>query len=241
MATNDAGDVETDPLEVLKIWRAFSSKIANPGQEEEGIYDEDYKTEVEARLNRLRSLHEYQPELDGPITREEVFAAVRRLKSGTAPGVDGVTTTILKMASSAVGTSKLGPDNPVVDSLTTLFNFIFKNESWPERWATGIIFPLYKQGSRLDPGNYRPIALLSVIGKLFGSVVESRLSNWAEGCFALADEQGGFRRSRGAPDLIFMLREILMTREMRGQPTLATFIDSRKAYDTVRREGNYVR
>ena len=57
----------------------------------------------------------------------------------------------------------------------------------------------------------------------------------------LADEQGGFRRLRGTPDLIFLLREIIMTRKSRGQYTLTTFIDARKAYDTVWREGNYVR
>ena len=122
-----------------------------------------------------------------------------------------------------------------------LFNFVFDNEIWPERWAMGIIFPLYKQDSRLEPGNYQPITLLSIIGKLFGSVIESRLSAWSESTLAIADEQGGFRRSRGTPDLIFLLREIVMTREMRGQCTLATFIDARKAYDTVWREGNYVR
>jgi hypothetical protein len=241
MATNTEGKVETDPIAVLKVWKEFSSNIANPGPSEEGIYDEEHKTEVEQRLRDLRRIREYQPELDGPITRQEVFNAIRRLKAGKAPGVDGVTTTILKMAADAVGTSKLKEGNSVVEALVLLFNFVYDNEVWPDRWATGIIFPLYKQGSRLDPGNYRPIALLSVIGKLFGSVVESRISTWSEKHHALADEQGGFRRSRGTPDLIFMLRETILTRKLRGRPTLATFIDARKAYDTVWREGNFVR
>jgi hypothetical protein len=241
MAINDEGDVETDPLSVLRVWRSFSSGIANPGPSEECIYDEDHKSVVESELDFLRKALLHQPELDGVITRQEVFSAIRKLKSGKAPGVDGVTTTILKMAADAVGTSKLKGFNPVVDSLVLLFNYVFANEVWPERWATGIIFPLYKEGSRLEPGNYRPIALLSVIGKLFGSVVESRLSSWSERHLALADEQGGFRRARGTPDLIFMLREIILTRTARGQATFTTFIDARKAYDTVWREGNYVR
>ena len=38
-----------------------------------------------------------------------------------------------------------------------------------------------------------------------------------------------------------MLREIILTRKMRKQATFATFIDARKAYDTVWREGNEVR
>ena len=241
MALNADGGVETDPIAVLKAWRQFSERIANPGPSEEGIYDEDHKQTVELKLDGLRANREHQPELDMPISAQEVWDALRRMKNGTAPGVDGVTTTILKMAAGAVGTSKLKADNPVVEALVLLFNFVFDNEVWPERWATGIIFPLYKQDSRLDPGNYRPITLLSVVGKLFGSIVEARLSSWSETNFALADEQGGFRRSRGTPDLIFLLREVIMTRRMRGQPTLATFIDARKAYDTVWREGNYVR
>ena len=233
--------METDPVNVLKVWKRFSERIANPGPSEEGIYDEEHKERVELELERLRANREHQPEFDGPITREEVFAAIRRTKTGTAPGVDGVLTSILKMAARAVGTSKLGGGNHVVDALVSLFNYVFDNEVWPDRWAMGIIFPLYKQDSRLQPGNYRPIALLSVVGKLFGSIIESRLSEWAERNFALADEQGGFRRCRGTPDLIFLLREIIMMRQMRGQPTLTTFIDARKAYDTVWREGNYVR
>ena len=38
-----------------------------------------------------------------------------------------------------------------------------------------------------------------------------------------------------------MLREIISSRKERGLPTLVTYIDARKAYDTVWREGNYVR
>jgi hypothetical protein len=48
-----------------------------------------------------------------------------------------------------------------------------------------------------------------LIAKLCGSVIECRLSDWSEQTMALADEQGGFRRHRGTPELIFMAREII--------------------------------
>ena len=144
MAIDEDGKVETDPVNVLKVWKRFSERIANPGPSEEGIYDEEHKERVELELERLRANREHQPEFDGPITREEVFAAIRRTKTGTAPGVDGVLTSILKMAARAVGTSKLGGGNHVVDALVRLFNYVFDNEVWPDRWAMGIIFPLYK-------------------------------------------------------------------------------------------------
>jgi hypothetical protein len=241
MVEGAEGGIETDPLAVLRTWKRFSSAIASPGFEEECIFDEEHRVSVEERLSRLRAVRLAQPELDGLITEREVFRAIRKLKAGKAPGVDGILTSILKPAAAAVGADKLGQGNTVVEALTLLFNFVFENEVWPERWGSGIVFPLYKQDSRLDPGNYRPITLLSVVGKLFGSVLEARLSAWSEDGCKMADEQGGFRRGRGTPDLIFVLRELISVRKAQGLPTMSTFIDARKAYDTVWREGNYVR
>jgi hypothetical protein len=237
---DDITRCETDPLMTLKAWRNYWKALANPSPEEEAKYDNDHKDNVLRRLDHLRTLPVHQAHFDEPITRKEVWNAIRKLKCGKAPGVDGILSTIIKEAADAVGTSKLEDHNPVVDSLVLLFNFVFKHEVWPKRWGQGIIFPLFKEGSRLDPGNYRPIALLSQIGKLFGSIIECRLSDWSEQTMALADEQGGFRRHRGTPELIFMLREIILSRKALGRPTLTTFIDARKAYDSVWREGNYV-
>lgn len=232
---------ETDTLKTLKAWKSFWEALANPSPEEEAKYDNDHRDLIHERLHHLTEHPEHQAHFDEPINRQEVWEAIRKLQCGKAPGIDGILSTILKEAAAAVGTSKLKKHNPVVDSLVLLFNFVFKHEVWPKRWGQGIIYPLFKEGSRLDPGNYRPIALLSLIGKLFGSVIECRLSDWSERTMALADEQGGFRRHRGTPELIFMLREIILNRKALGQPTLTTFIDARKAYDSVWREGNYVR
>lgn len=36
----------------------------------------------------------------------------------------------------------------------------------PEDWTVAIVVPFFKKGSRANPGNYRPVNLKSVIGKL---------------------------------------------------------------------------
>ena len=231
---------ETDPKKALEIWKDFWEALANPNPTEDLLYDHDHKLRTLERLAILRNNPGHQPELDLPFSREEVWIAIRKLEMGKAAGVDGILPSIIKSAADAVDNSLLLEYNPLVDSLSLLFNFIFEHEVWPKRWGQGIIIPIFKEGSRLNPGNYRPIALLSVISKLFGSIVEKRLSDWSEQTLPLADEQGGFRRHRGTPELIFMLREIILERKARGQPTLTTFIDARKAYDSVWREGNFV-
>lgn len=122
-----------------------------------------------------------------------------------------------------------------------LFNCVFDNELWPERWGTGTIVPLHKHDSKLDSANYRPITLLSVVGNLFGSVVNARLQGFSEATGSIPEEQGGFRPERGANDQVDLLREVLAARKERSLATYATYIDTRKAYDTVWREQAYVR
>jgi len=53
----------------------------------------------------------------------------------------------------------------------------------------------------------------------------------------LRDEQGGFRPDRRCADQMFLLHEIITERKERKQPTYCAFIDCRKAYDSVWRDG----
>jgi hypothetical protein len=144
------GGTESDPIKVLRAWKEFSQAIAaadHSGTYEEGIYDDAYLLEVETRLTRQRASKFLQKTLDRPITAAEVFAALRALKAGSAPGSDGLLPGILKSAANAVNTSRLKPGNSVVEALRILFNFILDKEVWPQRWSTEVIFPLHKKGS----------------------------------------------------------------------------------------------
>ena len=44
-----------------------------------------------------------------------------------------------------------------------LFSVIWREEVVPRQWREG----LFKKGDREQPGNYRGITLLSVVGKVF--------------------------------------------------------------------------
>ena len=136
MVMDEEGKVESDPIEVLKIWRRFSAEMAEGTLAEEGIYDDEFKKLTEDRLAELRKLRLEQPHLDGPITAREVFRAIRRMKMG----IDGVLSSVLRHAADAVGTSELKPENSVVDALVLMFNYVFDKEEWPERWGVVLSF-----------------------------------------------------------------------------------------------------
>ena len=68
--------------------------------------------------------------------------------------------------------------------------------------------------------NYRPIALLNTIGKVFSAVLNERLCKWIERSGVLGEEQNGFRVDRRAEDM-FMVNEMIekkmVDREMLGK------------------------
>lgn len=51
---------------------------------------------------------------------------------------------------------------------------------FPEIWADNIIIPVKKRGTVDDPGNYRGISLVSRVGKLFTSIINTGLTKWSE-------------------------------------------------------------
>ena len=77
-----------------------------------------------------------------------------------------------------------------------------------------MIFPLHKDDSRLEPSNFRPITLLSVVGKMFGIIVNARVMAYSEKVGIISDEQGGFRKHCGCPDQVLIMREILSSRKL---------------------------
>lgn len=53
----------------------------------------------------------------------------------------------------------------------------------PERWKTTYITPVHKNGSTVDVSNYRPIAKLSLMAKVFESFVTENLFNPLNICY----------------------------------------------------------
>ena len=96
---------------------------------------------------------------------------------------------------------------------------------------------LYKDGDKSNVDNYRGITLLSVVGKLYTSIINNRISSWLEKNKKLVEEQAGFRSKRSTSEQIFILKEIIQERGAKKRNTICCFLDIRKAYDTVFREG----
>ena len=92
------------------------------------------------------------------------------------------------------------------EMLLTLFNLVWDNVCAPSDWREGPIVSLFKKGDREDPGDYRGLTLLNVVGKLYSRVMNNRLIKHIELNHMLHEEQGGFELGRSCIDNIFPLR-----------------------------------
>ncbi|MEE6521355.1 hypothetical protein FKM82_019505 [Ascaphus truei] len=66
--------------------------------------------------------------------------------------------------------------NPSIqEALLKMFNLVLTTGYFPELWNEGLITPIHKKGDRMDPSNYRGICVSSTLGKLFNSILNSRI------------------------------------------------------------------
>ena len=189
-----------------------------------------FHTKVEEKLKEMMKEMKENEELDKDFTMKELRTAIKSLKTGKACGADNVKGELIKWACDEFQLA-----------LLIVFNDVLRAEVWPEQWELGIIGPLFKGGTQSDLDDYRNITLLSVLAKLFECMLNARLMAWSEKVKLLHDEQAGFRQKRSTLDQVFLLNEIWTSRKEAGEPTVSAFIDVRKAYDRVWRNGLFVK
>ena len=80
--------------------------------------------------------------------------------------------------------------------LTEIFVSSLDTGEVPEDWRIAKVVPLFKKGSRDNSGNYRPVSLTSVVGKLLEKILRDRIYAHLELNNPMSDRQHGFVRGR---------------------------------------------
>jgi hypothetical protein len=209
-----------EDLDDEKFDKPFALQITREMEEE----DDDEGWEDDRRMAL-----EGRGELNQRISLMDVEEACKRLRNGKAAGEDGTIGELFKKGGKRV-----------MICLWKICEEVWRREVVPHDWMRGLVVPLYKgEGDRRNPSNYRGISLLSVAGKVFSAIINRRIMDWVESSGGLVDEQGGFRPKRGCPDQLFSITEIVKNRV--GKRTLTCFIDIKKAFDRVFRDGIWKR
>jgi sarcosine oxidase/L-pipecolate oxidase len=86
---------------------------------------------------------------------------------------------------------------------TRIYNLIIKvweEDKMPEKWNFALYCPIYKKGNKTLCSNYRSIALLDVVYKVFSKIISKRCEPYVEDI--VGNYQIGFIRNKSTIDQI---------------------------------------
>ena len=78
----------------------------------------------------------------------------------------------------------------MIDLLQQLFAVVWREEFVSPQWKEGHIINLFKKGDKEDPGNYRGIILLNVVGKVFCKVLNNSILTRVQYCMKVKQVLG---------------------------------------------------
>ncbi|KAK4821601.1 hypothetical protein QYF61_025178 [Mycteria americana] len=84
--------------------------------------------------------------------------------------------------------------------LTKLLSVLYQ-QSWLTRevlvdWRLANVTPIHKKGQKEDPGNYRPVSLTSVLGKVMEQIILSAITRHVQDTQVIRPSQHGFMKGR---------------------------------------------
>ncbi|CAF0779354.1 unnamed protein product, partial [Adineta ricciae] len=163
------------------------------------------------------------------IKVEEVKQHIKQLRNSST-GPDNIHNRCLK------NYSKL-----LVQHLTNLFNTILKQGYIPARWKeANIILLLKPKKDKQHPSSYRPISLLSCLGKLLEKIIKQRLMLELDRRNVLPQHQAGFRPGKSTVYNIVRLERFAegqLRRPSRRRHSAVILFDIKAAFDSVWHDG----
>ena len=201
------GNITSDPNKITKCFHELFTEI--------------FKETIKSTPNHY---NKDQQNVNNPIpdiTPSEIQEAMEKMKNGKASGEDEIIIEYIKSGGKIL-----------IDKLTILYTLCLKRKMIPKAWNNATIIMIFKKGDKLDPKNYRPISLLSVLYKLFTKIITNRLTRQLDD--QQPKEQAGFRSGYGTIDHIHTVNQLIEKSEEFQKPLCMAFIDYKKAFDSLK-------
>ena len=191
----------------LKTWENHFKNLLNaPPTAESEIH-------IEKIYDAFSDIH------SGEFSQAEIDAAARQMKNGKAPGLDGLPPEFWKLPK-------------VKKSLLSFCNKTYSGNR-PKEWGLSGITPIPKKGDLTITDSYRGISLTQVASKIYNRCLLNRVRPVIDK--VLRPNQNGFRKGRSTTSHILALRRIVEELKNHDIEAVLTFIDFRKAFDSIDR------
>ena len=157
-----------------------------------------------------------------PTNAEEVEAIIKTLKIKKATLSEDIDIRFIKLACPII--------SPIISDL---FNLCIKTGVFPDDKKVAEVIPIFKQGSKINCSNYRPISLLSSFSKIFEKIVYKRVYSYLLRFKLLSPNQFGFQCGVSTSHAISAVYDDLLNNADKKYYSCCLFLDLSKAFDTV--------
>nr|CAH7713322.1 unnamed protein product [Callosobruchus chinensis] len=157
-----------------------------------------------------------------PTNENEIKEIILDLKKNSAPGCDGITFRDI-----------FNLKEKLLKILTKLINNVIATGIFPNELKTSKISPVFKEGSKKDVDNYRPISVLSIFSKIVEKLMKKRMLQYISDTHHVDEYQYGFlRNSSTLSTAVDFINEVSKTLDNR-MIAVVVYIDLKKAFDVV--------
>ncbi|PKU49695.1 rna-directed dna polymerase from mobile element jockey-like [Limosa lapponica baueri] len=118
-------------------------------------------------------------------------------------------------------------------SLSIIYQHSWSTGKVPDDWRVANVTSIYKKGRKEDPGNYRPVCLTSVPGKIMERIILSELSRQVQGSQGIGASQHGFMKGRSCLTNLISFYDHVTRLLDQGKAVDVAYLDFGKAFDTV--------
>ena len=154
-----------------------------------------------------------------------VTRLLKTIDEKKSAGLDNIPNKLLKIAAEVVA-----------PSLTKIFIQSIITETFPEEWKEARVSPLYKNGAKNDPSNYRPISVVPTVSKIYEKIIYDQLYDYLNTYNLLTHCQSGFRSFHSTLTALLEATNDWSVNIDNGMLNGVVFIDLKKAFDTIDHE-----
>src|SRR5690606_29975659 len=98
---------------------------------------------------------------------------------------------------------------------------------------TALITPIFKNGSRENPANYRPISVTPYIARLYETLMKKQIMNYILTNNLISQSQYGFQPNKSCEMALLDMYSYIIDAVENNQLSLGIFMDIQKASDCV--------